>query len=266
MHDEIAIDETIPLPIPPTGWFDYGYAILCNGSLALVRADRDIHALWSEKVRGGDIHASDFSNWHVRLSVFDGNIESDAIEVPAGNWPKVDRLADGRWLVASTRATLNEKNGRLLWRFNSEALTGPPIDDCYALALDGSTLWCCCYSDFPIVRVNDGAIEHWRNTVAGARALAVNGNYVLLAGGYGDEANRVALLRLDGNLAKPVHKWRLPTPVPETARLVQGRGTTLHIVGQGCWTQISLATVLASKGLFFVEPVPSPLHPSGNSS
>jgi hypothetical protein len=33
--------------------------------------------------------------------------------VSAGHWPKVDYLADGRWLVASTLAALKEQNGRL---------------------------------------------------------------------------------------------------------------------------------------------------------
>jgi len=46
MNNEIALGEIIPLPAPPTGWFDYGYAVLWNGSLALIRSDRDIHTEW----------------------------------------------------------------------------------------------------------------------------------------------------------------------------------------------------------------------------
>ncbi|MGH9207615.1 MAG: hypothetical protein ACRD1G_13855, partial [Acidimicrobiales bacterium] len=40
-------------------------------------------------------------------------IESGTIEVSAGGWPKVDRLADGRWLIASSRAEQGENNVRL---------------------------------------------------------------------------------------------------------------------------------------------------------
>lgn len=57
-----------------------------------------------------------------------------------------------------------------LWKFNER--TDPIIIDCYAMMLDGSTLWCCPYGDFPIVRVEHGAVKTWRNDVAGAEALA----------------------------------------------------------------------------------------------
>lgn len=137
-------------------------------------------------------------------------------------------------------------DGRLLWRYNSDERVGPQIY-CYALALDGSTLWCCPYSNFPIIRVAGGAIEHWRNSsVAGARAIAADGDYVLLAGGYGDESDRIALLRLDDSLAERVCEWRLPPLARDAARLVQGRGATLHIVEDGRWTQVSVAAVRAA--------------------
>src|SRR5262245_53618191 len=108
--------ETIPLPAPPAGWFDHSYAILWDGNLALVRSDRDVHAeygLWLEKVRAGDVHAPrpNFRDLRIRLSIFDGTAEFGAIEVSATAYrPKVDRLADGRWLVVSPRAAPGEKN------------------------------------------------------------------------------------------------------------------------------------------------------------
>jgi hypothetical protein len=33
MNDEMTLGTTIPLPAPPAGWFDYGYAVLWNGNL-----------------------------------------------------------------------------------------------------------------------------------------------------------------------------------------------------------------------------------------
>jgi hypothetical protein len=94
---------TIPLPPARTGWFDYDYAVLWNGDLALVRADSDMHAefgRWREQVRRGDTHALQPNLWEgrLRLTAFDGSTESGAIEVPACGWPKIDRLPDGRWL------------------------------------------------------------------------------------------------------------------------------------------------------------------------
>lgn len=37
MNDEISMGGSIPLPAPPAGWFDYDYAVLWNGDLALAR-------------------------------------------------------------------------------------------------------------------------------------------------------------------------------------------------------------------------------------
>ena len=39
----------------------------------------------------------------------------------------------------------------MLWRFNGEERADLFIADCYAMALDGNTLWACPYTDFPIV-------------------------------------------------------------------------------------------------------------------
>jgi hypothetical protein len=36
------------LPAPPHGWFDYGYRVLMDGRLALIRTRNDVHAIWRE--------------------------------------------------------------------------------------------------------------------------------------------------------------------------------------------------------------------------
>src|SRR5258708_25693956 len=107
MADEIPLGATTMLPAPPAGWFDYGYAVLWDGDLALVRCSRDIRAeygRWQDE-KTGLMHAPPtVEGERLRLSTFDGSLETGAIEVPSGLWPKVDRLADGRWLVASAQA------------------------------------------------------------------------------------------------------------------------------------------------------------------
>ena len=46
-----------------------------------------------------------------------------------------------------------------------------PIDDCYALNVTGKPPGSCYYSDFPVVRVEDGKVTAWRNDLAhGARS------------------------------------------------------------------------------------------------
>ena len=110
-------DET-PLPAAPEGWFDYGYAALMDGRLALVRLRRDIHsecARWLQEAARANrkLPRPTVRNEHIRLSVFDGTIETDAVIVPSGFHPIVDRTKDGRWVVASARAGNGEKNGRI---------------------------------------------------------------------------------------------------------------------------------------------------------
>jgi hypothetical protein len=313
----MTLATTIPLPPPPTGWFDYAYAVLWNGDLALVRADRDIYAefrRWRDQVQRRDTHARQPSLWdgRLRLTAFDGSTESGAIEGPACDWPEVNRLPDGRWLVASPRAAPNESNahlytadgapsgtfaigdgiehiqcaadgtiwlgyfdegvfsgpmddgswpisssgiarfgpdGSVLWKFNDQERAGVSIDDCYALTVDGSALWCCPYMDFPIVRVERDVVKRWRNKVAGAKALAVEGDHVLLAGGYRDQSERIALLRLGDDQARQIGEWQFQRPGRNAARLLQGRGETLHIVGRGEWTKMSVATMRANRGV-----------------
>jgi len=89
-----------------SGWFDYGYAVLMDGALALVRTDHDVHAeytLWRAQSKRGRTPAKLWDG-RIRLSIFDGSVESEAIEVPLGFAPLVDRLADGHWLVAARLA------------------------------------------------------------------------------------------------------------------------------------------------------------------
>jgi hypothetical protein len=308
---ETIFDTTIRLPAPPTGWFDFAYAVLWNADLALVRVDRDIHAeikVWRDHEQPGTSNEAypSLREARLRLTVFDGSRESGAIEVPAGDWPKVDRLPDGRWLVASSRAGMSEDNahlygrdgapagafavgdsiehlrcaadgtiwvgyfdegislgqnedgswpistsgiarfspdGRVLWTFNDPGRTALFVSDCYALTLDGSTLWCCPYTDYPIVRIEDEAVKHWRNGITGAKALAVEGDHVLLAGGYRDRSKRLALLHLGDDEAHPVGEWQLPQFDRHAAGLLQGCGGTLHFVSQGSWSKLSLATL-----------------------
>lgn len=308
VHDIIPGAIT-PLPQPPAGWFDYGYAVLWNGDLALLRTNFDIHAAltrWQNEAAQGGISGAwpDFTEARLRLSTFDGAAESPAIEVPAGHWPKVNRLPDGRWLVVADLPKLShdlnarlyaadgtaagafamgnyiahvqcaidgtiwagyidqgvlagaissagiarfDADGQVIWRFNDDAGRDLYVFDCYSLTLDGSTLWSCCYTDFPIVRIAQGGVRHWRNKLSGANALAVDDDHVLLAGGYGEDSSRLALLHLIDGEARLAGRWRFTPPERETAGLMQGHGSTLHIVGGG-WRRIEVASLRDNRG------------------
>jgi hypothetical protein len=107
MIEPLNLVKASPLPRPPLGWFNYGYAALNGGYLALVRANHDFRNLPRE------IQSLRWPNARLRLSSLDEGVETDATEVPTSEWPIVDRLADGRWLVVAARARPGDMNGRL---------------------------------------------------------------------------------------------------------------------------------------------------------
>lgn len=312
------IAETIPLPPTPKGWFDYGYAALADRRLALIRTRKDVHAeqaRWWEAVNAGDRWRPSppppLWDGDMRLSIFDGTAESDGVTVPSIAHPIVDQTADGRWLVAGSRADPREKNARIhaadgrieqrmalgdgiqglscspdgtiwvgyfdegvfgdrnkdgswpvssggivqfdaagtpLWSFNAQVAEGRRIDDAYAMTLSGTDLWACYYSGFPIVRIRDGKRTFWSNHVAGASAIAVKDGLVLLGGGYGDDANRMTLVRLDRRSSRELGRIELPVAVG-SASLMQGRGSVMHLVRGGIWTRLAVHDAAAAIGV-----------------
>lgn len=125
------------------------------------------------------------------------------------------------------------------------------IADCYALNVMGPGAWACPYTEFPLVHFVPGKpVRWWRNTLAGPRAIAIEGKHALLAGGYGEEASRLVLVELGepglGEEAAVLATWVLPlrrlppsdnewAPVWGDPSLLTGRGDTLHLVDDGVW-------------------------------
>lgn len=109
------------LPQPPSGWFDYGFAVLMDGRLALVRTMVDVHAEWRSRVAGlggaqsqGKKRApAPKGSPAIRLSIFDGIDETGVTTVSGVHHPIVDRLADGRWIVVAARCGPKEANAGL---------------------------------------------------------------------------------------------------------------------------------------------------------
>ncbi|MEN2711360.1 hypothetical protein ACQKOH_04200 [Sphingomonas sp. NPDC092331] len=310
MTDLSAFADMFALPAPPAGWFDYGFAALADGRLALIRTRRDVDREYRqalEALRNGEFASRMPDLWKdkIRLSVFDGADETDVVIVPPGHYPEVDRWRDGRWLVASSRAAAHERNGciyaadgrklaaialgdgienllaasdgtfwvgyfdegvfggaissggivqfdaagKVLWSFNSTAARHL-VDDAYAMTLAGNALWACFYSDFPIARVERGKPVFWSNAIVGARAIAVEGDVVMLAGGYEEENCRAAILKLERETSRQIGSFRLPPAERGGATLLKGRGNVLHVVRDGIWmrTTVRRALEAASSG------------------
>ena len=130
------------------------------------------------------------------------------------------------------------------WSFPSGAAdTWGSIDDCYALNLADETAWTCYYSDFPVVRIEGGDVSGWQNSVRGVKALAINGDRVLLAGGYRPDSDRVVAARMDEGRLVPELVSRLVLPgggrFPASASIV-GRGDSLFVVADHTCYRLSV--------------------------
>lgn len=128
-----------------------------------------------------------------------------------------------------------------VWQYPYEA-PGGPISDVYSLNLDGEIAYSCYYTGFPLVRIEAGVIQTWKNTASGVQAIAVSGERCAMFGGYGEDKNRLLLGRLTSNGVQPTHEGVVAVPGKvERRRLrVVGRGSTLHFFEGPDWYSLSL--------------------------
>ncbi len=174
----------------------------------------------------------------------EGVFGNDGWHVPNEEWPPSSR-GIGRFSAAGDYrppSLFPEKAGM--------------IADCYALNVAGDSVWACPYTDFPLLHLKqEGTVRWWSSEVAGAKALAVSNGHALLAGGYGERANQLVKVALDGSgdgeAARILETGRLPLmryqPDPgdpphiaeyhpwQRPTLLAGRGDTIHLVEAGTW-------------------------------
>lgn len=133
-----------------------------------------------------------------------------------------------------------DTHGKQTWQY-SEGFHC--IDDCYSMTLTNDEVWLCFYSDFPIARVNThGKVRFWENPIAGARAIAVDGDRVLLFGGYGKDADRLVLqeCKETDDVSVPIYQGKLPVPQSKNFLVVTGRNGALHVITDDCWYQLTV--------------------------
>lgn len=137
------------------------------------------------------------------------------------------------------------------WRYPSDDSPWGSISDCYALNVDGETAWASYHTDFPIVRVDEGALTGWDNPVTGPTALAVDDTRVALYGGHGPYRDRLVVGSLSGDRLHTAGQYRIVLPdgqrLPENPHVI-GRGPDLHILTDNDWYRLSLHDMPAQPG------------------
>jgi hypothetical protein len=142
-----------------------------------------------------------------------------------------------------------DNNGAIKWSFNSLASGYPDICDCYALNVTEDQVWTCYYDEFPISRIDERKqVTTWQNDISGAKAIAVDGNRLLLYGGCDPEEPYTEGNCVIQTLGQDLHAHHsstyaveLPQESPYVwARDVYGRGAAVHTLLQSKWYQLCL--------------------------
>ena len=136
---------------------------------------------------------------------------------------------------------------QLDWRYPSHVdQPWGAISDCYALNVTDTDVWACYYTNWPVVRIRDGTVASWPNAVAGARALAIDGNRVALYGGYGPDQDRLVTGQLAAEGVQVTGEYRviLPggQPLPAQTQVI-GRGACLHFLTTDSWYQLTIPDI-----------------------
>ncbi len=136
-------------------------------------------------------------------------------------------------------------SGEQLYRFEPPTGLGS-IDDCYAMCAVEETAWACYYSGFPICRATvDGSTAGWRNDVAGAHQIAVQGDRVGLIGGYSGLFDRLVVGRLGDEVVETPTTWQLALPggdaLPSDATVV-ARGRFVHALANDTWFRLDIGS------------------------
>ena len=78
------------------------------------------------------------------------------------------------------------------------------ITDCYTLAVSGSDVYACPYTDFPILRIRNGSVEHWDDIGVPAHYLLVSGSSLAFLGGYRTHWSEGVVVDLESGQAQPL--------------------------------------------------------------
>jgi len=98
--------------------------------------------------------------------------------------------------IGSAGLVTFDQEGQRLWSFDADEAGTDAICDAHAANLaPAGDAWVYFYTEFPIVRCSKAGYTAWETETAGARAMAVRDDRVLLFGGY-DVRDRGLVLRL----------------------------------------------------------------------
>jgi hypothetical protein len=117
------------------------------------------------------------------------------------------------------------------------------VDDCYALNVAPDAVWACTYSDFPVVRIADGAERVWTTKdVGGPHGIIATKDRVGLIGTYQDPSLLIIGF-LDNGVFVETTRTNLwaPNGAPLPMARVHCRGALAHFFSGRDWFTFDLS-------------------------
>lgn len=147
-------------------------------------------------------------------------------------------LPGRRWPITASGLVKFGPAGEVLWQLPASSMA-----DCYALNVGKRKVWTYYYTDFPITEIDpeSGMLVERETDLSGGSCLACSARHALLAGGYGEDRNRLVLLEL-GVRARVLAQaeYACEEPAPGTASLLAGRDQFVHVVSNRRWYKLAL--------------------------
>lgn len=158
------------------------------------------------------------------------------------------RMPGREWPPSSSVVAAFDTHGEVAWepRYQPEHMPA----DCYALNVSDGVVWAWMYGAAQVQRLTIGDDpQTWIADAAGATAIAVQDDYLLVAGGYGPAFETIRLLKLaaDG-VAATVATWNADLPARNSGLLceIAGRGDRIHVITALEWRQWRVVDAVGS--------------------
>ncbi|MFB8105888.1 hypothetical protein ACFC3O_24150 [Streptomyces sp. NPDC056007] len=186
-----------------------------------------------------------------------GEVELTELSAVRARWPHLDRLPDGGFVVAASRARRYEDADQVqvlnaLGREASSFSVGDAIE--HLLVDEAGHIWVghfdenpVGYADFPLVEIRpDRPVRVWPNQVRGAKAVAIHGERVAFYGGYAEEVDRLTRGELTEASVEPTDGGLLTLPdghLPGRRRAVS-RGSRIYVQAEPftAWGVVDLSS------------------------
>jgi len=177
-----------------------------------------------------------------RRAFFGDGIESVQVDRNGEIWVSFfDEGVFGDDLIGHPGLIRFNAQGELVWSFT------PPegydyICDCYALNIADDGAWAYYYTPFSVVHVDwDGDATGYNNEFAGAKAIVVHPQRIMLYGGYSGERSRCVVQNFADHLyGKREIRLTLPDGKSLEKLAIYGRGSVLHAFEGPRWYQFDI--------------------------